>query len=155
MTERRPSPDPGNSALQTASVLAQLAALGTASTPDLKQRWRELFGTEPPPFSRPYLQSRLAYRIQELCHGGLSPETMERLEALGERLDGGKPQVRRIRQDGRPVAGTRLFREYQGVEHVVAVFANSFEYNGRPTARSPRSLVASPERAGMAGHFLA
>ena len=73
-------------------MLAQIAALRTAPTPDLKRQWRQLFGSEPPPFSRPYLQSRLAFRIQELAFGGLKPETVARLESLGERLDGGKPR---------------------------------------------------------------
>ena len=35
--------------------------------------WRELFDKEPPGFSRNYLISRLAYQIQELAYGGLSP----------------------------------------------------------------------------------
>jgi hypothetical protein len=48
----------------------------TTPTPDLKQQWRELFETEPPPFNRRYLESRLAYRIQELAYGGLKPETV-------------------------------------------------------------------------------
>ena len=51
--------------------------------------WRELFDSEPPPFNRRYLESRLAYRIQELAYGGLKPETIRRLERLGEELDGG------------------------------------------------------------------
>ena len=42
-------------------ILARLAALTTTPTPDLKQQWRELFATEPPPFNRRYLESRLAY----------------------------------------------------------------------------------------------
>jgi Protein of unknown function (DUF2924) len=92
-----------------------------------------LFGYEPPPFSRPYLLSRLVYKLQELRFGGLRPETLERLESLGERLDGGKPQVRRIRADNRPIAGTRLVREYQGVQHIVAVLVDGgFEWEGRP-----------------------
>ena len=52
---------------------------------------------------------------------------MARLEALGEQLDGGNPQLRRVRQDDRPIAGTRLVREYQGVEHGVTVLADGFE----------------------------
>jgi hypothetical protein len=112
-------------------VLRRLRALERAPTADLKQQWRELFGKEPPPFSRPYLQSRLAYRIQELAHGGLKPETVARLEGLGEKLDGGSITLRRIRADDRPIAGTRLVREYQGVEHVVTVLADGFEYQGR------------------------
>ena len=46
-----------------------------------------LFATEPPPYNRRFLESRLAYRIQELAYGGLKPETRKRLEALGEQLD--------------------------------------------------------------------
>ena len=57
---------------------------------------------------------------------------MARLEALGEQLDGGNIALRRIRADDRPIAGTRLVREYQGVEHVVTVLADGFEYEGRP-----------------------
>lgn len=119
-------------AIPTADVLARLVALKTASSPDLKQRWRELFGAEPPPYNRRFLESRLAYRIQELAFGGLRPETAQRLEALGEQLDGGNIALRRIRADERPIAGTRLVREYQGVQHTVEVLASGFEYQGRP-----------------------
>jgi hypothetical protein len=113
-------------------VLGQLAALKEAPTARLKQQWRELFGKEPPPSNRPYLQSRLAYRIQELAYGGLRPETRARLEALGEQLDGGNVVLRRIRADHRPLAGTRLVREHQGIEHTVTVLQDSFEWQGRP-----------------------
>jgi hypothetical protein len=118
-------------AIPSTDVLRRLAGLRTAPTANLKQQWRELFGKEPPAFSRTYLQSRLAYRIQELAYGGLKPETVARLEALGEKLDGGNITLRRIRADDRPIAGTRLLREYQGVEHVVTVLADGFEYQGR------------------------
>jgi hypothetical protein len=112
-------------------VLRRLGALRTDSTANLKERWRSLFATEPPAFNRTYLQSRLAYRIQELAYGGLKPETVTRLEALGEKLDGGNIVLRRIRADD-PIAGTRLLREYHGVEHVVTVLPGGFEYEGRP-----------------------
>jgi len=68
------------------SVLARVMALRTTPTPELKAQWRELVGSEPPPFNRRYIESRLAYRIQELAYGGLKPETVKRLEALGEQL---------------------------------------------------------------------
>lgn len=113
-------------------IPARLAALKRAPTPDLKQQWRELFDSEPPPFNRRYLESRLAYRIQELAYGGLKPETIRRLEALGEQLDGGNITTRRIRADLKPIAGTRLIREWQGVEHVVTVTADGYEWEGRP-----------------------
>jgi Protein of unknown function (DUF2924) len=114
------------------TVLAQLAALKTAPVADLKRKWRDLFETEPPPYNRRFLEHRLAYRIQELAYGGLKPETLKRLKALADDLDGGDPVRRRQRADSRPVAGTRLIREYQGVEHCVTVRNDDFEYQGRP-----------------------
>uniref|UniRef100_UPI0038B2A128 DUF2924 domain-containing protein n=1 Tax=Belnapia mucosa TaxID=2804532 RepID=UPI0038B2A128 len=100
---------------------------------ELKQQWRELCGTEPPPYNRKFLESRLAYRIQELAYGGLKPETVARLEALGDQLDGGNVVLRRIRAgEDRPIAGTRLVREYQGIQHTVTVLTDGFEYEGRP-----------------------
>jgi hypothetical protein len=125
-------PAPVLLAIPPADVLGRLAALRTLPTAELKRQWRELFGTEPPPFNRPYLQTRLAYRIQELAYGGLKPETRARLEALGEQLDGGNVVLRRVRADSRPLAGTRLVREHAGVEHVVTVLADGFEWEGRP-----------------------
>src|SRR5690606_24965066 len=81
------SNSPENFMTKPDPIPARLAALKTTSTPDLKQQWRELFDSEPPPFNRRYLESRLAYRIQELAYGGLKPETVKRLEALGKQLD--------------------------------------------------------------------
>ena len=114
-------------------IPARLAALKTTPTPELKAQWRELFDTEPPPFNRRYLESRLAYRIQELAYGGLKPETVKRLEQMGEDLDGGDRKKRTIRFDrDRPITGTRLLREFQGVEQVVTVTQGGFEWQGRP-----------------------
>jgi Protein of unknown function (DUF2924) len=118
--------------IPTDTVLARLAALKTTPTPDLKQLWRDLFDSEPPPFNRRYLESRLAYRIQELAWGGLKPETIRRLERLGEELDSGDKKKRSIRADAMPIAGTRLLREWQGTEQVVSVLADGFEWQGRP-----------------------
>jgi hypothetical protein len=126
------APALANSAIPPADVLGCLAALQAAPITHLKQQWRELFGKEPPPFNRAYIQSRLAYRIQELAYGGLKPETRARLEALGEQLDGGNVVLRRIRADSRPLPGTRLIREYDGIQHVVTVRGDDFEYEGRP-----------------------
>src|SRR5271169_566173 len=113
-------------------VLAQLAALKTAPVAALKQKWWELFEGEPPPYNRRFLESRLAYRIQELAYGGLKQETVARLEALGEQLDGGNVVIRRTRVDDKPIAGTRLIREYQGTEYTVTVRNDGYEWQGRP-----------------------
>jgi hypothetical protein len=115
-------------------VLAQLAALKDAPTPALKERWRELFGKEPPPYNRDFLQSRLSYRIQELAYGGLKRETSERLRAIAKEEEksakGGRRQKGTSRD--RPLAGTRLIRQWKGIEHQVTVLADGFEYLGHP-----------------------
>lgn len=116
----------------TDTVLARVIALKTLAIPALKQQWRDLFDTEPPPYNRRFLESRLAYRIQELAYGGLKPETLERLLALGKQLDGGNRKTRAVRADSRPCAGTVLIREWKGVEHRVTVRNDDFEYQGRP-----------------------
>jgi hypothetical protein len=113
-------------------IPARLVALKSMPTLELKKQWRQLFETEPPAFNRRYLESRLAYRIQELAYGGLKPETVRRLEKLGEELDGGNVATRKIRADLKPIAGTRLIREWQGVEHLVTVTTDGFEWQGRP-----------------------
>ena len=114
------------------TVLARLAALKTADTKALKEKWRELFDTEPPPYSRRFLEGRLAYRIQELAYGGLKRETVERLDALAEQHFGDNKVMRRIRHADKPITGTRLIREWKGVEHCVTVLDDGYDYMGQP-----------------------
>ncbi len=116
----------------TDSVLASIAALPSLPMPALKARWRELFQTEPPAFNRAYLESRLTYRIQELAYGGLSLATVARLDAIAADEKYVDRETARKRIPDRPVPGTRLVREWQGVEHAVTVLENGFEYRGRP-----------------------
>ncbi len=114
------------------STLKKVLALKLKTMDQLRDQWRELFECEPPGFNRKNLEARLAYRIQELALGGLSDETRERLEAIGEREDGGLPHIRSRKHEERLVIGTRLIREWQGQEHVVTVTQNGFDWRGRP-----------------------
>lgn len=112
------------------NVLSRVVALRTAPTEGLKRQWRDLFGTEPPPYNRRLLESRLAYRIQELGYGGLSAAAREKLDALADQVGQGKQLSVKLKTD-RPVTGTRLVREWQGVEHTATVLADGYEYQGR------------------------
>jgi Protein of unknown function (DUF2924) len=111
------------------TVLAQIAALKTKSTPELRDIWRELFGKEPPVLGRRYLEDRIAYRVQELHFGGPSDRARRKLDALADQLE---PKAARRRDPGRPIAGTQLRRQWRDIEHVVTVREHDFEYNGRP-----------------------
>jgi hypothetical protein len=114
------------------NVLARIAALKATPVDELRRQWQQLFDTPPPRYNRRFLESRLAYRLQELAYGGLKPETVRRLEQLGEQLDGGDVAVRRRRAEDRPIAGTKLIREYRGVMQQVTVLQNGYEWQGRP-----------------------
>ena len=114
------------------TVLARIAALRRMPTAELKAQWTLLFDAPPPPHNRRFLESRLIYRIQELAYGGLAPETVKRLERIGEDRDGGSPSLRRARGDDRPVAGTLLIREHQDVDPIVTVLTDGLAWQGRP-----------------------
>ncbi len=116
----------------TDSVLASIAALSTMPIPALKERWRELFQTEPPAFNRGYLENRLTFRIQELAYGGVSPTTNTRLDAIATDEKYVDRETARKRIPERPVPGTRIVREWQGAEHAVTVLESGYEYLGRP-----------------------
>ena len=117
----------------TDSVLAQLAALKTTPMPELKQQWRDLFDKR-----AAALQPALPRKPARLSHPGTG---LWRAEAGDDRAAGGAGRAARRRQHrhaagpgstDRPIAGTRLIREWQGVEHCVTVRDDGFEYQGRP-----------------------
>lgn len=101
-------------------VLAQIAELQELSPAELQERWRALYGAEPPTYNRALLVKRLAYRIQGLAYGGLSEFARAELRRpiQAEGLDTEAAVVarleRRSRKNGMQVAGTRLIREWQG-----------------------------------------
>jgi hypothetical protein len=111
------------------TVLAQITALKTKSTPELRELWREWFDRDPPLLGRRYLEDRLAFQLQVLRYGSMSDRARRKLDGLVDQLE---PKAVRRRDPGRPVAGTQLKREWKGVEHVVTVREHDFEYNGRP-----------------------
>ncbi|MBF0613103.1 MAG: DUF2924 domain-containing protein [Magnetococcales bacterium] len=112
------------------TVLANLATLPGKSTLELNNLWRKMFNADPPQAGRTYLLRRLAYRIQELAHGGISEPAEVILDSIarGEKpphkpTDNGDPSL--------PAPGTRILREWKGVEHVVTVLADGIEFQGR------------------------
>lgn len=114
-----------------ASVVTQLAALKRMTVVELKAKWESLFGTPAPNNSRSYLELRLSYRIQELTLGGLSRETRRTLDLLADEIEGRVARKTIIADRRNPVVGTRLVREWDGVEHTVTVMKDGFDWQGR------------------------
>ncbi len=114
-----------------AGVVTQLAALKRMTVVELKAKWESLFGTPAPNNSRSYLELRLGYRIQELTLGGLSRETRRTLDLLADEIEGRVGRKTIIADPRNPVVGTRLVREWDGVEHTVTVMKDGFDWQGR------------------------
>lgn len=131
---KRTGPGPKHQHESTAAdapVLARLAALKRMSVKELKAEWEALFSNPAPNNSRSYLEIRLAWRIQELSLGGLSRETRKMLDLLADEVDGKSDRRAIIADQRNPVTGTRLIREWDGVEHTVTVMKDGFDWQGR------------------------
>ena len=67
------------------TIAAQLAALPQLPQDHLWALWDEHFPRRPSRVNRRYLEARLAYRLQEIALGGLSPAVRAHLADCGER----------------------------------------------------------------------
>jgi hypothetical protein len=99
-----------------------------SSLDELRREWRRLYNNDSPRISRDLLILGIAYRRQEIEHGGLGKATLRKLETLAKTL----------RNTGRvgPTPsltlkpGARLVREWRGRTHTVTVTEDGFEYGG-------------------------
>ena len=95
---------------------------------ELRGEWRRLHHNDPPRISRDLLILGIAYRLQEIEHGGLGKATLRKLRTL----------AKAVRATGRvgPTpslslkAGARLVREWHGRTHTVTVTEDGFDYAG-------------------------
>ena len=100
----------------------------------LHEKWRDLYGGEPPGYKRQFFIKRLAYRIQELFYGGLSEAAKARLQQVAQ----GDPVARvdrRVSDNSQGKAdilpGTRFVRIWKDRRYEVLAHPNGFEYEGR------------------------
>ncbi len=130
----RGSPESSNGSRARHSVLRQLATLETLSMEQLHEKWRDLYGGEPPGYKRQFLIKRLAYRVQELFYGGLSEAAKTRLQQVARedcvaRVESRTSGVAQGQADILP--GTRFVRIWKDRRNEVLAHPNGFEYDGR------------------------
>jgi hypothetical protein len=112
------------------SVIKQVLALQNKSTAELKELWRSIFDTDAPPHSKTYLIPRLAYRLQELAYGPMAEKSAKQLDNLADQMEKGKKFSNHY-MASKPLAGTKLIREFQGDLHEVLVSESGFIYQGQ------------------------
>ena len=122
MTTHAPLPD-------TATVSARIAQLSLLPMDCIWAMWDEHFDQRPNHHHRTWLESRLAYKLQERAFGGLKVPVRRKLESIGE--TGVLPKNLQ-READRLLPGTILTRIYDDVEHHVLVRGvRDFEYRGQ------------------------
>jgi|1186.fasta_scaffold601843_2 hypothetical protein len=119
----------GGEASANSGMAQRLSELQQLNSRDLRTEWRRLLRSNPPNLSRDLLVRAIAYRVQELAHGGLPNATARKLANLGTEFarDG------QISVEARPQIkpGARLVREWRGRTHVVTVTDEGFSYGSR------------------------
>jgi hypothetical protein len=124
-------------------IIEQIMALKEASLETIQARYSALFGEGSPcSNNKAYLWRKIAYRLQEIEYGGLSPETQSRISALIERYDPVNNKMLRTqtapgkdKTNGRdtrlPIPGAIIRKEYKGQVLEVKVLEKGFEYQGQ------------------------
>ena len=137
-----------------AGVTRELGRLGRLTLTQLRAKHESLFGKASQSRNLVFLRKKLAWRIQELAEGGLSPAAKERilslmptdLEGAPRRKKAQTPSKSTPRPAGRdsrlPAPGTQLVRVYQGETFQVEVLAKGFRFRGE----THRSLSAIAKR---------
>jgi hypothetical protein len=127
---------------------ADLAALQRLTASELRRRYAEVFGEQPPTWNRVWMLKRLAWRLQALAEGGLSERARRRAEELANdadlRLNAPKRKTAETttertvikslpaQADNRlPLPGTILTRPYKGQIVQVQVLTDGFAYQGQ------------------------
>ena len=123
------------------SMLGEINRLRQMSVADLCQEWERLYSEPTRSRNKDFLFRRLAWRVQELAHGGLSDKAKGRIEELAQEIIPTKPPENalakaatpaRVRDLRLPTPGTVLTRVYHGHEiRVVALEDGHFEWDGR------------------------
>jgi hypothetical protein len=106
--------------LDAAAIEAEVDRVRSLGIAALRQRWRLMFGGQPPAgLTRDLIRRMIAYRIQEEAFGGLDYKTVKLLDRLAR---GERP----VELKRRLKPGTVLVREYQGARHTVTVVPGGF-----------------------------
>nr|WP_322939437.1 DUF2924 domain-containing protein [Pseudomonas sp. s4] len=129
--------------------LAQLAALPPLPMADLWALWDQHFPRRPSHRNRNYVESRLAYRIQELAYGALPTNIRKMLVEAGAKHSKIKSSVGRNAQT-LLMPGTTLIRERAAV--VCAVRAGS---DGRAHPRQDRRQQGQGDVVDILPHLRA
>jgi hypothetical protein len=145
-------------------VIRRIHALRQMSVAELHREWEALYGLPTRSRNKNYLFRRLAWRVQEITHGGLSNRAQDRISELAAdtftrartprdvpnkavAATQSNPADPGPRRDPRlPAAGTVITRTYRGRELRLHVLDDGFELDGvhhRSLSAAARAVTGS------------
>lgn len=135
------------------SLASRIAALRTMTVAQLQCEYRMVFGEDTTSKHKEFLWRKIAWGLQANAEGGLSPAVHQRAAELANPLHLRVRPPRATTPTRTPspdpvgtasstlTPGTVLTRRHRGIEHVVHVLVEGFEYQGTVF----RSLTAVAE----------
>jgi len=126
--------------------LEEIMELKDKSFLELKAIYKEVYGSGTAPSSNKiYLWRKIAYKLQEVEHGGLSAQAQGKIKEFIHKYDpvnnktlrpGGdsnnKDKKLKPSRDKRlPIPGTIITKEYKGTSLEVKILEKGFEYNNK------------------------
>jgi len=126
--------------------LEKIMELKDKSLLELKAIYKEVYRSETAPSSnKVYLWRKIAYKLQEIEHGGISAEAQGKIEEFIQKYDpvnnkalrpgvssDNKGKKSKLSRDKRlPIPGTIITKEYKGTSLEVKVLEKGFEYNNK------------------------
>jgi hypothetical protein len=103
----------------------QIEALRSLGTAALRQEWERVWKEPAPRLGHDLLRRGIAWKLQELMHGGLPRAAARELERFARLVERGRPLG--LERVAKP--GTRLVRQWRGRTFHVAVMDDGFLYN--------------------------
>ena len=126
--------------------LKEITTLQSKPVKELKAKYQKLFGEEKAvPENKTILVKKIAYKLQEMKYGGLSPAAKEKAASLIKKYDpvnnkavrrgpaqkGETGRVKPHRSSRLPIPGSIITKVYKGKKLEVKVLEKGFEYKGQ------------------------
>jgi len=126
--------------------LTEIMELKDKTLLELKAIYKEVYGSETAPSSNKiYLWRKIAYKLQEIEHGGISSQAQGKIEEFIQKYDpvnnkalrpdngsDNNGQKAKLSRDKRlPIPGTIITKEYKGTTLEIKVLEKTFEYNNK------------------------
>jgi hypothetical protein len=120
----------GVSEVWSEKLAQDLRDLGTYGDDELKERWHNFYGTEPPgKIHRSLLIQAIAYRVQQNVLGALKPSVRRHLMRVARNAADGRQAPDYTSLSPKP--GTVLVRDWGGVTHQVKVLEDGLLFRGK------------------------